>query len=496
MGDMLYNKVHDLFVKNYDTTAAKWMWYHLSSSSSASGDMNVSYPLYGYYTRITQGFKYLKRECDAKMQEHEKNYRLDTLAVHAGYDPSAGEHSMVPPIYQSNAYAFETAEQAKSLFELSAAGNIYTRITNPTVAVLEQRVNAMEGGVGAVAMSSGHAAIFNTVLNLAGAGDEIVSSRCIYGGAVNLLGVTLQSLGIRTRFVDPDDFAAWEGAISDKTKALFVEVVGNPNANVADLERLAELAHRHGIPLVVDSTVTTPFLIKPFEHGADIIIHSATKYLGGHGNAMAGVVVDSGKFAWAGNGRFPQYNTPDVSYHGLSFGEDCGDAGFSSRLRALLLRDVGACLSPFNAFLILTGMETLTLRMRKHCDNALTVARFLQGHTGVERVNYPGLQASAYHALAQRYLPEGAGACYSFVLKGGRKAGVKFLDSLRLFRNAANLGDARSMVSHPATTTHSQLSDEQLLAAGITAGTVRISVGIENAEDLTADLEQALRVIQ
>lgn len=421
-----------------------------------------------------------------------ENYGIGTLAVHAGYTPDAAQHCTVPPIYQSNAYAFESVEYAKSLFELKEPGNIYTRITNPTVAVLEERINALEGGVGAVAMASGHAALFNTILNLARTGDEIVSSLCIYGGAVNMLGVTLSNLGIRVRFVDPDDFGAWEAAINEKTRALFVEIVGNPNANVADLERLAEIAHRHGIPLIADSTLTTPCLIRPIRHGADLVIHSATKYLGGQGNAMAGVVVDSGRFPFEGNERFPQYNAPDVSYHGIVFGRDCGSAGFINRLRALFLRDLGACLSPFNAYLILTGMETLPLRMRKHCDNALAVARFLEAHPRVEFVNYPLLESSKYYLLARKYLPLGAGSCYTFGLKGGREAGVRFMDSLKLLRNVSNLGDTRSMVSHPATTTHSQLSEDQLRASGITGGTVRLSIGIEEPEDLIADLEQAV----
>lgn len=425
------------------------------------------------------------------MHENYTSYSLDTLAVHAGYTPDSAEHCTVPPIYQSNAYAFESVEHAKSLFELKTPGNIYSRLTNPTVSILEERVNAMEGGVGAVAMASGHAAMFNTFLNLAETGDEIVSSLMIYGGAINMMGVTLNRLGIKVRFVDPDDFDAWEAAINDRTKALFVEVVGNPNANVADLEKLADIAHRHNIPLVVDSTLTTPCLIRPIEHGADIVVHSATKYLGGQGNSMAGVVVDSGNFRFEDNERFPQYNTPDVSYHGLVFGKDCGNAGFITRLRALLLRDIGACLSPFNAFLVLTGMETLPLRMRRHCDNAMAVAEFLQAHPAVESVNYPLLQGNRYYETARKYLPNGASSCFTFVLKGGLSAGIQFMESLKLFRNVSNLGDTRSMVSHPATTTHSQLSEQQMADSGITPGTVRISVGIEGEQDLIADLDQA-----
>lgn len=424
--------------------------------------------------------------------EKNRKYSIDTQAVHAGYTPDTAEHCTAVPIYQTNAYAFESVEHAKSLFNLSQAGNIYSRLTNPTVAALEERINAMEGGVGAVAMSSGHAAIFNTILNLAGAGDEIISSIRIYGGAINLLGVTLENIGIKTIFVDPDDFDAWEKAITPKTKALFVEVVGNPNANIADLERLAAIAHAHGIPLVVDSTFTTPYLIRPFAFGADIIIHSATKFLCGHGNSMAGVIVDSGSFQFAGNDRFPQYNRPDKSYHGLNFGTDVGNAGFITRMRTLLLRDIGACLSPFNAFLILNGIETLHLRMRRHCDNALAVAKFLQANPNVSFVHYPLLEGNKYYDRARKYLPDGAGAVFTFGLKGGRESGVRFIESLQLLSLVANVGDARSLVIHPATTTHSQLDDAQLAASGITAETVRLSIGIEDPADIIADLEQAI----
>lgn len=422
----------------------------------------------------------------------DKQYGLDTLALHAGYEPDSTQHSISVPIYQTNAYDFGTAEHATQLFKLAEPGNIYTRLNNPTVAVLEDRINAMEGGVGALAMASGHAIIFNAILNLACAGDEIVSSRYIYGGAVNLLGVTLGNIGIKTHFVDADDLSAWESAVNDKTRVFFVEVVGNPNANVADIAAIAEVAHKHGIPLIVDSTFTTPALIKPIELGADLIIHSATKFLGGHGNSMAGVIVDSGNFQWAGNPRFPLYNQPDRSYHGINFGTDCGKAGFITRLRALLLRDTGACLSPFNAFMILTGIETLSLRMSRHCENALAVAEFLATNPKVETVNFPLLQGDKYYALAKKQLPKGVGSVFTFELKGGKEAGVRFLDSVKLLRQVANVGDSRSQVIHPASTTHSQLSEEQLRDSGISGGTVRLSIGIENIEDILADLEQAI----
>lgn len=418
--------------------------------------------------------------------------KFNTLAIHAGQAPDTDTHSIAAPIYQTTAYAFDSSEHAKELFELKAPGNIYSRLSNPTSDLLERRVAALEGGVGALAMASGHAAIFNTILNLAVAGDEVVSSICIYGGAINLFGVTLKNLGINVKFVDPDDFDAWEKAVTEKTKAFFVETVGNPNANVADIERLAQIAHSHGIPLIVDSTFTTPYLCRPFEFGADFIIHSATKFLGGHGTSMCGIIVDSGKFIFEGNPRFPQYNEPDVSYHGAVFAKDFGNAGFITRLRALILRDLGACLSPFNAFLILQGIETLPLRMERHYQNALGVATYLQQHPMVEFVNFPGLPENRYHALQEKYMPLGCGSVFTFGLKGSRETGAKFIDSLKLFCNVANVGDVRSLVIHPATTTHSQLSDEQLRGAGITAQTIRLSVGLEDLEDLTADLSQAI----
>ncbi len=424
------------------------------------------------------------------------NYRFDTLAVHGGYEPESAFGCVAPPIYQTNAYMFASAQEAMDIFSLKTPGNIYSRITNPTVGFLEDRVNLLDGGVGALGFSSGHGAMMSTILNLAKSGDEIVSSICIYGGAVNLLGVTMRDMGIKTVFVDPDDFDAWENAITPKTRALFFEVVGNPNANIADIEKIVEIGHRHGVPVIADSTFTTPYLCRPFEYGVDIVIHSATKYLGGQGNSMAGVVVDSGKFKWLGNGRFPRYNEPDESYHGIVFGKDCGDAGFISRLRALVLRDVGACLSPFNAYLTLTGLETLSLRMRRHCDNAQKVAEYLCQNPNVTFVNFPGLCGDKYHALMQKYLPRGCGGVFTFGLKGGRDAGMKFIDSLKLFGNVANVGDTRSLAIHTATTTHSQLNDEQLAAAGVSPDTVRLSLGIEDPQDLIADLEQAIKAAQ
>lgn len=421
----------------------------------------------------------------------ERQYGFDTLMVHAGkeYDKETG--SVTVPLYMTTAYEFENADHARRLFALEESGNIYTRIMNPTSDMLEARITALEGGSGALALASGHAAIFLTIVTIARQGDEILSSPYIYGGAINMFSHSLAKLGITVRFVDPDQPQEVEQAINDKTKAIFVETVGNPNANVADLDTLAEIAHRNGVPLLVDSTFTTPYLIKPFEHGADIIIHSATKFLGGHGTVMAGLVVDSGKFQWKGNPRFPDFNDPDPSYHGVVFA-DLGPTAFITKLRTQMLRDYGPCISPFNSFMILQGIETLSLRMRKHCDNALAVAKFLEGHPMVEKVHYPGLESSRYHKLAQKYLPKGSSAVFTFEIKGGKKAGEKFINSLELLLHVTNVGDVRSLVSHPASTTHSQLNEEQLNAAGITPGTIRLSIGLEDAEDLIADLSQAL----
>lgn len=421
-----------------------------------------------------------------------ENYHFDTLAVRAGMGPDPTTSSVTLPIYATNAYEFESADYARRLFTLETPGNIYSRLMNPTVDALERRVAALDGGVGALALASGHSAMFSTMLNLAGEGDEVVSSINIYGGAINMYGVTLRRIGINVKFVDPDDPAAWENAVTDKTKAFFVEVVGNPNANVADLEMIAEIAHRHGIPFIADSTFTTPYLIRPIEYGADLVIHSATKFLGGHGTVMGGIVVDSGRFKFKDNPRFPLYNEPDVSYHGVVFA-DTGEGAFINRLRTLTLRDVGACLSPFNAFMLEQGIETLSLRMQRHCENAKAVAEYLEGNPAVSFVNYPGLQSSRYYERTKKYLPKGCGSVFTFGLKGGRDVGAKFIDSLELVSHMANVGDVRTIVTHPATTTHSQLSDEQLVEAGITPETVRLSVGIEDVRDIIADLDQAIK---
>ncbi len=420
-----------------------------------------------------------------------KNYGFDTKMIHAGAqaDPTTG--SVVQPIYQTTAYELGDSQHAQELFELKTAGNIYTRLTNPTNDALEARVSALDGGVGALAFSSGHAAIFNTIVNLCEAGDEVVSSINIYGGAINLLGVTLGRLGVKVTFVNPDNIDEWENAVNDRTRLFFAEMIGNPNANVVDVEAVAGVAHKYGIPFMVDNTFTTPYLSRPIEFGADFVVHSATKFLGGHGNSMSGLVVDSGNFNFKDNPRFPRYNEPDVSYHGIVFA-DLGPAAFITRLRVLTMRDLGSCPSPFNSFLVLQGIETLSLRMKKHSKNALKVAKYLEDNENVSYVNYPGLKSSPYYDLAEKYLPKGAGSVFTFGLKGGREAGRKFIDSLELFANVANVGDVRSLVIHPATTTHSQLSKEQLAHGGITEDTVRLSIGIEDIDDIIADLEQAI----
>ena len=370
--------------------------------------------------------------------------------------------------------------------------SIYTRLSNPTVDALERRVAALDGGIGALAFASGHAAMVHTFLNLAGAGDEIVSSICIYGGAINMMGVTLGRIGVKVKFVDPGDLGAWEAAVTDRTKAFFVEAIGNPNANVADIEAIAAIAHRHGVPMIVDSTFTTPYLLRPIDYGADYVVHSATKFLGGHGTAMCGIVTDAGTFDFNGNPRFPLYTEPDVSYHGVVFAKDCGNAGFLSRLRAMMLRDLGGCCAPLSAFLIMQGIETLSLRMRHISESALAIAEHLESHPDVAFVNYPGLKSSPYYPLVRKYLPKGAGGVFTFGLKGGRERGAKLIDSLELILHVTNVGDSRTLISHPASTTHSQLSDEQLAESGITPETVRLSVGLEDPADLIADLDRAI----
>jgi len=417
-------------------------------------------------------------------------YRFDTLALHAGHDVDA-TGSRAVPIYQTTAYKFQSTEHAADLFSLHTPGFIYTRLQNPTLDVLERRVAALEGGVGAVAVGSGQAAEMLCVLNIAKEGDEIVSSSGLYGGTYTLFNNTLRRMGISTTFVDSTDPESYRRAITPKTKLLYAEILGNPKLDVLDIEAVAKIAHEAGIPLVVDNTVPTPYLCRPMEWGADIVLHSLTKWMGGHGNSMGGVVVDSGKFDWKG-GKFAELVNPDPSYHGLSYTEAFGDAAYIAKLRVIALRDMGPVMSPFNAFLIMQGMETLSLRMDRHCSNTLAVAEYLSKHPAVSWVNYPGLESHACHALGKKYLPKGCSSVLGFGIKGGYQAGIKFINTVKLFSHVANIGDARSLVIHPASTTHQQLTDDERLAAGVTNDFIRLSVGIEDIEDIITDIEQAL----
>ena len=415
-----------------------------------------------------------------------RKFSFETLQLHAGQ--TVGDtKSRAVPIYQTTSFVFDDTEEAADLFALRKAGNIYTRITNPTTSVFEERINALEGGVGALAVASGMAAITYVFLTLAHAGDHIVSSKTVYGGTYNLFKLTLPRYGINTTFVDPDNFEEVEAALNENTKALFVETLGNPLANVADLEKWAEIAHKHKIPLVVDNTFATPYLINAFSHGVDIIVHSATKFIGGHGTSIGGVIVDSGKF--------PQLVEEDPSYHNLSYTRDVGPAAFITNVRTQLLRDTGAALSPFNAFLLLQGLETLSLRVERHIENTKKVIDFLVNHPKVESVNYPGLENSKYYELAKKYLPKGTGSIFSFDVVGGEEAARKVIDSLEIFSNLANVADAKSLVVHPASTTHGQLSPEELAYTGITPSQIRLSIGLENADDLIEDLRLALENI-
>lgn len=419
--------------------------------------------------------------------------KIETVAVHGGYTPDPTTKAVAVPIYQTTSYAFDDTQHGADLFDLKVPGNIYTRIMNPTNAVLEQRVAAMEGGVGALAVASGMAAITYAVQTLAQAGDNIVSTSKLYGGTYNLFAHTLPRYGIDVRFAPHDDFAQIAALIDGKTKAVYCESIGNPAGNIVDVAALADAAHKHGVPLIVDNTVATPFLWRPFEHGADVVIHSLTKYMGGHGNSIAGVVVDSGKFDWRKHAdRFSILTTPDPSYHGVNYSETFGAAAFIARCRVVPLRNMGAALSPFNAFLVLQGIETLPLRMERHCANAQKAAEYLRKHPQIGWVNYGGLPDSPDHALAMKYMGGRASGILSFGIKGGREAGAKFIDALKLVVRLVNIGDAKSLACHPATTTHRQLNDDELKAAGVSADMVRLSVGIEHIDDILADLEQAL----
>ena len=422
-----------------------------------------------------------------------ENLRFDSLAIHGGQEPDPTTGSRAVPIYQTTAYNLRNSEYAANLFSLKEFGNIYTRLMNPTTDVLEKRIAALEGGVGALAFASGHAAISGAIFNISEAGDEIVSSASLYGGTYNMFAYTLPRIGIKVNFVDSSEPENFRKAITPKTKALYAEIIGNPKIDVLDIEKVAAIAHENGIPLIIDSTFATPFLCRPFEHGADIIIHSATKFIGGHGTSMGGLVVDSGKFDW-NNGKFPLLSEPDPSYHGMRYTVALGALAYIVRLRVQVLRDLGACLSPFNSFQFLQGLETLHLRMKRHSDNALAVAKFLNDHNQVSWVSYPGLSGHSNHELAQKYLPEGAGAILTFGIKGGLEGGRKFIDTLKLFSLVANVGDAKSLVIHPASTTHSQLTSQQRSSAGVPDDMVRLSLGLEDPADLMDDLHQALMV--
>lgn len=424
---------------------------------------------------------------------NDKHYRLATQAVHGGQAPDPTTKARAVPIYQSSSYVFDDADHAARLFGLSEFGNIYTRIMNPTTDVFEKRIAALEGGAAALATASGQAAETLTMTTLAKAGEEIVSTTSLYGGTYNLFHYTLPKLGIVVRFVDPEDFAGIKEQITPKTKALYAETLGNPKLDVTDLERLAQIAHAAKIPFIVDNTCASPALCRPLEWGADIVVESATKFIGGHGTSIGGVIVDSGRFDWAASGRFPDFVEPDPSYHGVSYTNAFGPLAFILKARVQGLRDTGACLSPFNSFLFLQGVETLHLRMQRHSDNALAVAQFLEKHPNVEWVNYPGLKSSRYFELAQKYLPQGASSLVTFGIRGGYEAGKQFINSLQLFSLLANIGDAKSLVIHPASTTHQQLSEQEQKDTGVTPELVRLSVGIEDIHDILEDLDQALK---
>lgn len=419
-------------------------------------------------------------------------YKFETIQLHAGQEsPDSASDARAVPIYQTTSYVFKNSAHAAARFGLADAGNIYGRLTNSTVDAFEQRVAALEGGVAALGVASGAAAITYTFLNLAGSGDNIVAAKTIYGGTYNLLEHTLPQYGIKTKFVDADEEGAFENAIDENTKAVFIETIGNPNATLIDIEKTAEIAHANKIPLVVDSTFATPYLVRPFEYGADIVVHSATKFIGGHGTAIGGVIVDSGKFDWEASGKFPSIVDPNPSYHGISFTKAVGAAAFVTRIRAILLRDTGATLAPLHAFLFLQGLETLSLRVERHVENTLKVVEFLKNHPKVESVNHPSLPDSPYNELYKKYFPNGGASIFTFNIKGGAKEAQEFIDKLEIFSLLANVADVKSLVIHPASTTHSQLNEQELKEQGIKPNTIRLSIGTEHIDDLIADLNQA-----
>lgn len=421
-----------------------------------------------------------------------RNLKFETLQLHVGQekpDPATDARSV--PIYQTTSYVFADSDQGANRFGLSEGGNIYTRLMNPTSDVFEQRIAALEGGVGALATASGAAAVTYAILNIASAGDHVVSANTIYGGTYNLFENTLTDYGITTTFVSGDDVSEFENAIQENTKAIFMETLGNPNCNIIDIDKVAELAHKYGIPLIVDNTFATPYLLRPIEHGADVVVHSATKFIGGHGTTMGGVVVDGGKFDWAQNDKFPGLSKPNPSYHGVVFTQAGGEAAYILKMRVTLMRDTGATISPFNSFLLLQGLETLSLRVERHVENTLKIVDFLSKHPKIEKVNHPALEDNPYHELYQKYFPDGAGSIFTFEIKGGAEEAKAFIDKLEIFSLLANVADLKSLVIHPASTTHSQMSEEELLESGIKPNTIRLSIGTEHIDDIIHDLEQA-----
>lgn len=425
------------------------------------------------------------------------NYKFETLALHVGQEsPDPATDARAVPIYATTSYVFKDSAQAAGRFGLTEGGNIYTRLMNPTSDVFEKRIAALEGGAAALATASGAAAITFAVQNIARSGDHIVSSANLYGGTYNLFANTLSDQGIRTTFVDPHDLAQVEAAIEENTKLLYAETLGNPNSDVIDIEALSDIAHRHGIPLIVDSTFATPYLLRPIEHGADIVVHSATKFIGGHGTVMGGVIIDGGKFDWAANDKFPGLSQPNPSYHGVVFTQACGNIAYIMKIRTTLMRDIGATISPFNSFMLLQGLETLSLRVERHVENALKVVNYLSSHPDVESVNHPSLAQGSQKELYDRYFPNGAASIFTFEIKGDAEKAKKFTESLKLFSLLANVADVKSLVIHPASTTHSQMSEEELLTAGIKSNTIRLSIGTEHIDDIIADLEAGFEAVR
>ncbi|KOY18434.1 homocysteine synthase [Paenibacillus xylanivorans] len=427
---------------------------------------------------------------------NERELSFETLAIHAGQEIDPTTHARAVPLYQTTSYGFRDTEHAANLFGLKEFGNIYTRLMNPTTDVFEQRIAALEGGAGALATASGQAAITFSLLNIAGAGDEIVSAASLYGGTYNLFSTTLPKLGLDVKFVDSSDPENFRAAITEKTKALYAETIGNPQGNVLDIEAVAAIAHEHGIPLIVDNTFPSPYLLRPIEHGADIVVHSATKFIGGHGTSIGGVIVDSGKFDWKASGKFPGLTEPDSSYHGVVYTEAVGPIAYIIKARVQLLRDFGATISPFNSWLLIQGLETLHLRVERHSSNALAVAQYLEKHEDVDWVSYAGLPSHPSYELAQKYLPKGQGAILTFGIKGGVDAGRKLIENVKLFSHLANVGDSKSLIIHPASTTHQQLTEDEQTAAGVNPELIRLSVGTENIQDILYDLEQAIKASQ